>query len=63
MSTKNNVAARRKTPLATPSDLSTKSIKEISGSLNALLANVFGLYLKTRACFKNRFGLRSGTYA
>jgi hypothetical protein len=40
MSTKNDVAARRKAPLATPSDLSTESIKEISGSLNPLSGRI-----------------------
>ncbi len=42
------VLERRKAPLATPSDIEPKSVKEISGALNALLADVFSLYLKTK---------------
>jgi starvation-inducible DNA-binding protein len=48
MSTKNDLETRRKAPLATPSDISPKSVKDISGALNALLADVFTLYLKTK---------------
>jgi len=39
---------RQKAPLATPTDLEGKSVKDISGALNALLADVFGLYVKTK---------------
>jgi starvation-inducible DNA-binding protein len=39
---------RRKSPLATPSDLGNNAIKDISGSLNILLADVFALYIKTK---------------
>jgi starvation-inducible DNA-binding protein len=35
-------------PFGNLSDLSAESIKEISGSLNDLLADVFALYLKTK---------------
>jgi starvation-inducible DNA-binding protein len=35
-------------PLATPTDLKSNAIKDISGALNALLADVFTLYLKTK---------------
>jgi starvation-inducible DNA-binding protein len=48
MSTENDLVARRKAPLRTPSDISPESVKEISGALNALLADVFTLYLKTK---------------
>src|SRR6202789_4494147 len=39
---------RQKAPLITPSDLDAKDVKDISGALNALLADVFTLYLKTK---------------
>jgi starvation-inducible DNA-binding protein len=41
-------AARRKAPLATPTDLGTEASRDISGALNALLADFFALYLKTK---------------
>ena len=40
--------ARQKAPLATPSDIDPKSVKDIGAALNALLADVFALYLKTK---------------
>jgi starvation-inducible DNA-binding protein len=42
------VKERRKAPLATPSDISSESVKEISAALNAVLADVFTLYIKTK---------------
>jgi starvation-inducible DNA-binding protein len=39
---------RRMAPLDTPTDLKTDGVREISGALNALLADVFALYLKTK---------------
>src|ERR1700735_3072311 len=48
MSTKSELSARRKAPLATPSDIDPKSVQEITGALNALLADTFSLYLKTK---------------
>lgn len=39
---------RQKAPLATPSDTDPKAVKDIAGALNALLADVFSLYLKTK---------------
>ena len=39
---------RRDAPLATPTDLKSKATKDISGALNAILADVFALYLKTK---------------
>jgi starvation-inducible DNA-binding protein len=39
---------RRSAPLATPTDLTANATKDISASLNAVLADVFGLYLKTK---------------
>jgi len=41
-------ATRRKAPLATPTDLGTEASRDISGALNALLADFFALYLKTK---------------
>jgi len=40
--------ARRRSPLRTPSDLSTNAITDISAALTALLADVFTLYVKTK---------------
>src|ERR1700678_459352 len=48
MPSKAELVARQKAPLATPSDIDPKSVKDIAGALNALLADVFSLYLKTK---------------
>jgi starvation-inducible DNA-binding protein len=48
MSNTAELVARQKAPLATPSDIDAKSVKDITGALNALLADVFALYLKTK---------------
>ena len=37
-----------KPPLATPTDLGGNATKDITGALNALLADTFALYLKTK---------------
>jgi starvation-inducible DNA-binding protein len=39
---------RRGAPLATRSDLSSAATKDIGGAMNAILADVFALYLKTK---------------
>jgi starvation-inducible DNA-binding protein len=39
---------RRGAPLATPTDLSRSATKDIAGAMNAILADVFALYLKTK---------------
>src|ERR1700721_2318876 len=39
---------RRKAPLATPSDLRSHPIEDLTGRLNALVADVVALYLKTK---------------
>jgi starvation-inducible DNA-binding protein len=39
---------RQKSALATRSDIEPEAVKNISGALNALLADVFSLYLKTK---------------
>src|SRR5437667_8381731 len=41
-------ATRRKASLKTPSDLGTAATKDIAGALNALLADLFALYMKTK---------------
>jgi len=38
----------RTAPLATPSDLKSNAIKDLTGGLNALVADVYALYLKTK---------------
>jgi starvation-inducible DNA-binding protein len=40
--------ARRKAPLATPSDLPAEATRDITAALNGVLADVFALYLKTK---------------
>jgi len=35
-------------PLSTPTDLAPKATKEVSAAMNAILADVFALYLKTK---------------
>jgi starvation-inducible DNA-binding protein len=39
---------RRNAPLQTPSDLTPAATKEVSAVMNAMLADVFALYLKTK---------------
>src|SRR5881398_668946 len=38
----------RRAPLATRSDLSAAATKDISGAMNAMLADVFALHMKTK---------------
>ena len=38
----------REAPLATPTDLTPSATKDIAGAMNAILADVFALYLKTK---------------
>ena len=40
--------ARRKAPLATPTDLGAGATRDIAGALTTLLADVFALYMKTK---------------
>src|SRR6266699_1287288 len=42
------LAQRRDAPLATRTDLSVAAAKDISGTMNAILADVFALYVKTK---------------
>jgi starvation-inducible DNA-binding protein len=39
---------RRDAPLITPTDLPRSATKDITGAMNAILADVFALYLKTK---------------
>jgi len=48
MPNSNELAVLKTTPLATPSDIDPQAVKDLSGALNALLADVFVLYLKTK---------------
>ena len=49
MKTNNNHSKRTKeAPLITPTDLRPAATKDISGAMNAILADVFALYLKTK---------------
>ena len=48
MAATSELVERQKSALATRSDLEPEAVKNISGALNALLADVFSLYLKTK---------------
>ncbi len=39
---------RQEAPLATPTDLTSAATRDIAGAMNAILADVFALYLKTK---------------
>ena len=43
-----NAKHRRIAPLETPTDLHANAVKDVAGALNILLADIFGLYLKTK---------------
>lgn len=45
---KQTLIQRRNAPLATPTDLKALATRDIAGAMNALLADVFALYLKTK---------------
>ena len=45
---KSELQRRRDAPLATPTDLTRSAGKDISGTMKAILADVFALYLKTK---------------
>jgi starvation-inducible DNA-binding protein len=46
--THDELGTRRRAALKTPSALGADAVKNITGSLNALLADVFALYIKTK---------------
>ena len=43
-----NLQRRQKAPLVTPTDLTAAATRDIVGAMNAILADVFSLYLKTK---------------
>jgi len=43
-----DATARRMAPLKTPTNLASNATQDISGALNALLADMFALYMKTK---------------
>ena len=45
---KKDLKGRRAAPLVTPSDLGAQASQEIAGGMNAILADVWALYLKTK---------------
>jgi starvation-inducible DNA-binding protein len=45
---KQDLVHRRNAPLATPTDLKAAATRDITGAMNAILADVFALYLKTK---------------
>lgn len=54
MTTKNDalkgaLIRRRQAPLATPTDLQPEATRDISAAMNAVLADVFALYMKTKS--------------
>ena len=48
MSTDDILIMRTKEAIATPTDLGADAVRDISAALNALLADMFALYLKTK---------------
>ena len=53
---------RRNLPLATPSDLGANAVRDVSGALTILLADVFSLYLKTKNFHWHMSGLHFRDY-
>ena len=47
-SSREDVVRRLGAPLATPTDLKPDATRDIAGAMNAILADVFALYLKTK---------------
>ncbi|MFD1703893.1 Dps family protein [Methylopila henanensis] len=43
-----DVKARKKAALATPTDLGSNAIRDLQGAMNAILADTFALFLKTK---------------
>jgi starvation-inducible DNA-binding protein len=46
--TQDKLGTSRRNALATPTELGSEAVKNITGALNALLADVFALYIKTK---------------
>ena len=47
-SPESSAKTRRMAPISTPTDLASKATPQLQGSLNALLADIFALYMKTK---------------
>ena len=45
---KQDLERKQKAPLITPTDLRAEASRDIAGAMNAILADVFALYLKTK---------------
>ena len=45
---RNDATARRVAPLATPTNLASNAVQDLSGALTVLLADMFALYVKTK---------------
>ena len=45
---KDELKRRQEAPLITPTDLKAKATRDIAGGMNAILADVFAIYLKTK---------------
>src|SRR5271157_2043538 len=43
-----DLGRKKRAPLVTPTDLKAAATRDIAGAMNAILADVFGLYLKTK---------------
>lgn len=43
-----NLKQRREAPLSTPTDLKSRAVRDIAGGMNAILADAFALYFKTK---------------
>ena len=48
MATKSELVTRQKAPVTTTSDIAPKAVVNITAALNALLADAFSLYIKTK---------------
>ncbi|HVJ09528.1 MAG TPA: DNA starvation/stationary phase protection protein [Acidisarcina sp.] len=46
--TTQDLERKQRAPLATPTDLDAAATRDIAGTMNAILADVFALYLKTK---------------
>jgi starvation-inducible DNA-binding protein len=46
--TEQELKERQRAPLSTPTDLTAEATRDITGALNAILADVFALYMKTK---------------
>jgi hypothetical protein len=45
---RNEAMTRRTAPLATPTNLASNAVQDLSGALTTLLADMFALYVKTK---------------